>query len=95
MRGNERMSFLIDMLLNIVLDMRYLLAIQAAAIVVNAFAYRLLLGDTEAYGNTGAALYTSYALLMHADGVGEHDIYLTGCALDGLGASQGVVMGTG
>eukprot|EP00966_Prymnesium_polylepis_P165235 3819921-Prymnesium_polylepis.1 len=80
MRGNEDFSFLIDMLLNIVLDMRSFLAILGAAIVVNAFAYRLLRSDTDAYGNTGAAVLSSYALLMHADGVGDHDIYMSGCA---------------
>jgi len=78
MRGNEDFSFLIDMLLNIVLDMRSFLAILGAAIVVNAFAYRLLRSDTDAYGNTGAAVLSSYALLMHADGVGDHDIYMSG-----------------
>ena len=90
MRGDERMSFLVDMLFNIAIDMRYLLAILAAAVVVNGYANRLLRGDTEAYGNTAVALYSSYALLVHGDGVGEHDIYLTGCACGGIGASRGV-----
>ena len=79
LRGNEGMSFLVNMLYEITIDMRAFLLIQFGAVVSNAFAYRLLRGDTDAYGTSGASLFSSYALLMHADGVGEHDVYMDGC----------------
>jgi len=78
LRGNEGMSFLVNMLYEITIDMRAFLLIQFGAVVSNAFAYRLLRGDTDAYGTSGASLFSSYALLMHADGVGEHDVYMDG-----------------
>lgn len=71
------MSFLINMLYEICIDMRAFLFIQMGAIVVHAFAFRLLKKSTDEYGSIGAALFSSYALLIHADGVGE-DMYLDG-----------------
>ncbi|KAL1495122.1 hypothetical protein AB1Y20_016989 [Prymnesium parvum] len=76
LRGNEGMSFLVNMLYEIILDMRAFLIIQFGAIVLNAFAFRLLRGDTDTYASFSASLFSSYALLMHGEGVGELDLYM-------------------
>ncbi|KAL3897401.1 MAG: hypothetical protein SGPRY_013062 [Prymnesium sp.] len=77
LRGNEGMSFLVNMLFEILVDMRAFMFIQLGAIIASAVAYRLLLGDVEAYGNSALSLYSSYALLMYAEGVGETDLYMS------------------
>ncbi|KAL1507729.1 hypothetical protein AB1Y20_007342 [Prymnesium parvum] len=76
LRGNEGMSFLVNMLYEIILDMRAFLLIQFGAVVLNAFAFRLLRGDTDTYASYSASLFSSYALLMHGEGVGELDLYM-------------------
>jgi len=76
LRGNEGMSFLVNMLYEIILDMRAFLIIQFGAIALNAFAFRLLRGDTDTYASISASLFSSYALLMHGEGVGELDLYM-------------------
>ena len=50
LRGSESFSFLVEMLIAIVVDMRYLLALQAAAMVVHAFAFALLAPASDEYG---------------------------------------------
>ena len=80
MRGNEELSFLVTMIFEISIDMHAFLAILCGAVVTNAFAYRLLKGDADEYSSARAAIFSSYSLLMHADGVGDRDLYLAGCA---------------
>ena len=72
------MSFLVNMLTQILIDMGPFLVIQMGAILAYAFASRLLRGDTEEYGNAGIALFSSYALLMHGDGMGDQDVFSHG-----------------
>ena len=63
------------MLGEIATDMRYFLYLQTATVLCTAFSFRLLHPDADEFHDLGSAVFTSYALLMFADGVGERDIY--------------------
>ena len=68
-------AFLVTMLGEIAKDMRYFLYIQTATVLGTAFAFRLLNPNADQFLDLGTAVFTTYALLMFADGVGEHEIY--------------------
>jgi hypothetical protein len=49
--------------------------LQAAAVLFMAFALMLLRPDADEFTSFGSSMFTTYALLMFADGVGEHELY--------------------
>ena len=75
MRGSEELSFLVTMLVAILTDMKAFMVLLTAGICAFAYTFALLLQDKDPYDEPILALFTSYALLMHADGVGEADLY--------------------
>lgn len=82
MRGNEKMSFLVAMLEEIIKDMSGFLLIQVASLVSFAFTFALILKSEDPsnesegpYSDIVLALITSYSLLMHGDGFGETGLY--------------------
>uniref|UniRef100_A0A7S2FTK0 Ion transport domain-containing protein n=1 Tax=Haptolina brevifila TaxID=156173 RepID=A0A7S2FTK0_9EUKA len=77
MRGSQDFSFLVNMLQEVVMDMRFFLLIQAGAIFASALAFWLLFKSRSAdeYEDVSTALFSSYALLMFGDGVGKQDLY--------------------
>ena len=75
MRGDEKMSFLVTMLVAIITDMQALLLLLVLFICSFAFMLALLLQAQEPYDEPVLALFTSYGLLMHGEGFGEAGLY--------------------
>ena len=67
------------MLGEIAKDMRYFLFLQTGTVLFTAFAFRLLNPEADEFHDVGTAVFTTYALLMFADGVGEREIYKGAC----------------
>ena len=63
------------MLGQVTIDMGTFMYLQAAAVLFMAFALMLLRPDAEEFTSFGSSIFTTYALLMFADGVGAHDLY--------------------
>ena len=51
------------------------MCLLAAAVLCMAFALMLLRPDVDEFTSFGSSIFTTYALLMFADGVGERDLY--------------------
>ena len=67
------------MLGQVTVDMGTFMYLQAAAVLCMAFALMLLRPDAEEFTSFGSSIFTTYALLMFADGVGAHDLYQGPC----------------
>ena len=63
------------MLGQVTVDMAAFMYLQAAAVLFMAFALMLLRPDVDEFTSFGSSIFTTYALLMFADGVGERDLY--------------------
>ena len=63
------------MLGQVTVDMAAFMYLQAAAVLFMAFALMLLRPDADEFTSFGSSIFTTYALLMFADGVGAHDLY--------------------
>ena len=63
------------MLGQVTVDMAAFMYLQAAAVLFMAFALMLLRPDVDEFTSFGSSIFTTYALLMFADGVGAHDLY--------------------
>ena len=63
------------MLGQVTVDMATFMYLQAVAVLCMAFALMLLRPDAEEFTSFGSSIFTTYALLMFADGVGAHDLY--------------------
>ena len=63
------------MLGQVTVDMGAFMYLQAAAVLFMAFALMLLRPDADEFTSFGSSIFTTYALLMFADGVGERDLY--------------------
>ena len=63
------------MLGQVTVDMAAFMFLQAAAVIFMAFALMLLRPDADEFTSFGSSIFTTYALLMFADGVGAHDLY--------------------
>ena len=69
------------MLGQVTVDMAAFMYLQAAAVLFMAFALMLLRPDADEFTSFGSSIFTTYALLMFADGVGAHDLYHGPCLL--------------
>ena len=63
------------MLGQVTVDMAAFMYLQAAAVLLMAFALMLLRPDADEFTSFSSSIFTTYALLMFADGVGAHDLY--------------------
>ena len=63
------------MLGEVTVDMATFMYLQAVAVLFMAFALMLLRPDADEFTSFGSSIFTTYALLMFADGVGERDLY--------------------
>ena len=63
------------MLGQVTIDMAAFMYLQAAAVLFMAFALMLLRPDADEFTSFSSSIFTTYALLMFADGVGAHDLY--------------------
>ena len=63
------------MLGQVTVDMAAFMYLQAAAVLFMAFALMLLRPDADEFTSFSSSIFTTYALLMFADGVGAHDLY--------------------
>ena len=72
-------AFLTMMLGKVFVDMFAFMYLQVAAVLCMAFALMLLRPDAEEFDSFGSSIFTTYALLMFADGVGAHDLYQGPC----------------
>ena len=68
-------AFLVTMLGQVTVDMAAFMYLQAAAVLFMAFALMLLRPDADEFTSFGSSIFTTFALLMFADGVGEHELY--------------------
>ena len=68
-------AFLVNLLGQVTVDMTAFMYLQAAAVLFMAFALMLLRPDADEFTSFGSSMFTTYALLMFADGVGEHELY--------------------
>ena len=68
-------AFLTTMLGQVTVDMGAFMYLLAASVLCMAFALMLLRPDAEEFTSFGSSIFTTYALLMFADGVGAHDLY--------------------
>merc|ERR1719272_38755 len=75
------MAFLTMMLGQVIDGMYAFMCLLAAAVLCMAFALMLLRPDAEEFSSFGSSIFTTYALLMFADGVGAHDLYQVGYVL--------------
>merc|ERR1719272_1813778 len=75
------MAFLTMMLGQVIDGMYAFMCLLAAAVLFMAFALMLLRPDAEEFSSFGSSIFTTYALLMFADGAGERDLYQVGYVL--------------
>jgi len=80
--GNERLSFLVSVLITIFLDMGWFMVIVLFVIVVLAYTFMLLAPESDEYSRPTVSVFTAWKLYLLGDFDG--DVYSVGASRTGI-----------